>query len=313
MSGPALAARGRELALELGRSTPLPAAGASRRRCAVLWELGRDDLQVARLVEPHLDAIAIAAEAGGSLRHGCWYAVWASAPRPVLRRRGDGTAALVGDQAFCSGAACCDAALVAADEAGEVVLVDVDLRAGRERGTVEVDGRSWRTAAFDATGTGTVSYEDHPVLDGDLVGAPGSYLSRPGFWHGALGPAAVWAGGAAGLVELAERRGARGPHERALLGELRSLRWALAAQLDVAADEADAAPADVGAARRRALLVRNLVERQCTQVIDLFGRLCGPRALAQDAAAAARVQELGLYVRQVHREADLDELGGPGW
>jgi alkylation response protein AidB-like acyl-CoA dehydrogenase len=279
----------------------------------VLRSAGREDLSLARLVEPHLDAVAIGSELDRPVREGCWYAVWASAPRPTLRRRDDGTSVLVGEQAFCSGATLCDAALVAADDGDDVVLVDVDLRRGRAAGTTSVDLSAWSTPAFGATGTGSVTYRDHPVDVADRVGAPGAYLDRPGFWHGALGPAAVWAGGADGLVEAAEDRGARDAHERALLGELRSLRWAMVAELAVAADEGDAAPLDGGAARRRAAIVRNLVERQCTRVIDLFGRLGGPRALAHDGAASARVQELSLYIRQVHRAQELEQLGGTPW
>ena len=35
------------------------------------------------------------------------------------------------------------------------------------------------------------------------MGTPGWYVERNGFWHGAVGPAACWAGRAAGLVDAA--------------------------------------------------------------------------------------------------------------
>ena len=81
---------------------------------------------------------------------------------------------------------------------------------------------------------------------------------------------------------------------------------------DRAADDADAAPGDVEAARVRALVVRHLVERECTRVIEVFTRTFGPRPLAFDAEVIARVQELQLYLRQVHHGADLEELGAAG-
>ena len=85
-------------------------------------------------------------------------------------------------------------------------------------------------------------------------------------------------------------------------------------ELDAAADGADVDPADADAARTRALAVRHLVERQCIQVVDLFGRTLGPRPLAFDAEAIRRLQELQLYIRQVHPGDDAEELGGdPSW
>jgi alkylation response protein AidB-like acyl-CoA dehydrogenase len=305
-----LVRRSRELAVEAAASVPLPARGATSARWRTMWVLGREDLSVARLVEPHLDAVAILAEAGRRARPDCWYAVWASAPRARLAPRSDGSWDLTGTQAFCSGAPRCDAALVTAQLDDDVVLVDVDLRAGRTCGSITVDESTWRAPAFAATGTATVTYDGHRLPAADVVGAPGFYLDRPGFWHGAIGPAAVWAGGAAALTELAEHRQLRTQGERMLRGELRSLTWSMSAQLERGGVEADELPDDVEAARRRALVVRSLVERQCSRVIDLFGQLAGPRALALDDDVVRRVEELSLYIRQVNRAADLDQLGG---
>ena len=49
------------------------------------------------------------------------------------------------------------------------------------------------------------------------VGDPGAYLTRPGFWHGAIGVAACWLGGARAVAEPLYRR-ASDPHALAHLG-----------------------------------------------------------------------------------------------
>ena len=293
---------------------PTLAGGRTRERLAALRAVGREDLSVARLVEPHLDATAILGEAGRADPGDALHAVWASrsSEPPRLRRRGD-AGVLSGTQPFATGAELCDVALVAAvDEHGGDQLVAVDLVAGRADGTIVADTSTWATPAFAGTSTGTVTFLDHPIGEAAMVGPPGFYLSRPGFWHGALAPAAVWAGGAAGLVDVAERLPAATSHERVGRGELRILAWSMAAQLDAAADESDTAPDDVAGARRRALGVRHLVERQCVRALDVFGRTYGPRHLAFDAEVVARVAELQLYVRQVHHGGDLEELGADG-
>ena len=94
------------------------------------------------------------------------------------------------------------------------------------------------------------------VSDDALVGAPGSYLARPGFWHGGLGVAAVWHGGAVGVAAaLRQAAGTRPlyPHAAAHLG---GVEVALAAAESVLRDGAraiDDDPLDLaGDGQRRA-------------------------------------------------------------
>lgn len=301
---------------------PLPGDGATADRLAALFELGRVDLSLARIAEPHTDAIAILAEAGRGPALDGTYAVWASqAPGSTVTlhrsRSGPGSDGgddwwLEGRLAFCSGAILCDAALVVAAPAGDPdgpgVLVEVDLVTARRSGRLRADTSVWSSPAFAATCTATVEF-DHVVVGPDaVVGDPGSYLGRPGFWHGALGPAAVWAGGAAALVDTAVDADPHGPHRRAELGALVARRWELSRLLRGAGDEVDADPTDLRAAEARALAVRHLVERAAVEVIDGFGRAVGPRPMAFDLAVARRLQELALYVRQSHGGDDLERL-----
>ena len=88
---------------------------------------------------------------------------------------------------------------------------------------------------------------DSPTVDvaatlGDaaLVGGPGSYLARPGFWHGGIGVAAVWHGGAVGVATALRRAAATlplSPHAAAHLG---GVEVALAAGESVLGDSARA-------------------------------------------------------------------------
>lgn len=287
---------------------PKPGAGATPARHRALMEVGRRDLPAGRLAEAHTDALAILAEAGREPAPGALYGVWASEP-PGARldlRATPGGWILEGEKHFCSGLGICDAALVTAfapDEA-EPRLVEVDLTAARDR--VTVDTTTWATPALAETGTGTISFHRVEVPADAVVGDPGWYLRRPGFWHGALGPAAVWAGGATGLVDAVLDRAPGDDHQRARRGALRAAAWELAAVLDVAGDQIDADPEDRrGERTSRALGVRHLVERSCTGVIDLASRALGPGPLAFDPTIGRRVAELGLYIRQDHGEADL--------
>ena len=54
---------------------------------------------------------------------------------------------------------------------------------------------------MQASDTVDVELDDLPVGETDLLGPPGWYTDRPGFWWGGGGVAAVWLGGAFGVLD----------------------------------------------------------------------------------------------------------------
>jgi alkylation response protein AidB-like acyl-CoA dehydrogenase len=287
---------------------PLSGAGATPARLARLMEMGREDLSLAKLVEAHWDAVAILAEAGRESVAGALYAVWAAEiPGSCLTlSRDDGGLTLNGHKAFCSGAGLVDRALVTVT-CPEQQLVDLDLRANADN--IRFDGSFWRTSAFAATQTANAAITHARVQDSDLIEGAGWYLSRPGFWHVALGPAACWAGGAEGLVDYALKQKRRDTHTLAHLGAMQASVWAMRACLATAGAEIDESPFDCAKAYARALTVRHLVEQFCTDILRRFARAYGPYPLAADEEISRRYIELDLYLRQSHAERDLEALG----
>jgi alkylation response protein AidB-like acyl-CoA dehydrogenase len=295
---------------------PHPGAGRTAERLERLASFGEEDLSVARLAEPHLDARAIAEDLGVSLSVDGLYGVWASgghASTMTLHRDGSSWC-LTGDKPFCSGADICDGALVTVgcdDPVGDL-MVELDLVAARRSGRLLVERSDWATVAFEDTCTATIVADGLAVPASAVLGTARDYLDRAGFWHGALGPAAVWVGGIRSLVAAAAAAAHDDAHDRAAFGRMRALEWATGAWLRVAADEVDEHPGDLAGALRRAVTVRHLVQRSAIEVIDLFAQVGGPRSLAFDPVVVRRVQELQLYVRQFHGPVELELLGSPG-
>jgi alkylation response protein AidB-like acyl-CoA dehydrogenase len=289
---------------------PPPGGGETPARHHRLAEFGRIDLSLARIAEGHADAHAILAEAHRPPRHGALYGVWASdGPRSRLeaRRQSDGRWQLHGLKQYCSGAPFVNSALVTAHAEDGVLLFEVDVH---QRG-VRIQPGTWASPAMADTATGPVAFEAVSVPADSVVGAPNWYLQRPGFWHGALGPAACWAGGALYLVEAAGRLKRTDPHSRAHIGGLQAAAWGLCAVLDQAGREIDADPDDhTRAACARALMARHLIERSCTEVLDRFGRATGPQLLAFDEQVARQHMALAVYMRQCHAERDLETIAG---
>jgi alkylation response protein AidB-like acyl-CoA dehydrogenase len=265
-------------------------------------------VSIARLAEAHLDAVAILDEAGRRPVDGAVYGVWAADGgrhdvTGAVVDAGCASRSLQGRKPFASGLGVVTHALVTVRDAAsdDRVLVEVDV--SELRGI----GDPWTTAALREAHTDTASFQGDSI--GSVVGDPGWYLRRPGFWHGACGPAACWAGAAAGLVDAAAHLVDADPHRRAHLGAMRAAAWSMLACLRAAGDEIDASPADASAARERALCLRHVVERTASDVLDRFGRAFGPRPFVQNASIQQRFADTHLYLRQHHGERDAAVLG----
>jgi hypothetical protein len=291
---------------------PLPGSGRTAARWWKLAALTENDVVEGRLAEAHADALAILAELGGpSPRAGQFWGVWAAeAPHAVVTAVGDedGPVRLDGVKAWCSGAAICSHALITARCGDDRGLYAVDL--GQDE--VQPLPDDWHNAGMHAADTRSVRLNG---AVGVPVGRPGEYLSRPGFWHGAMGVAACWLGGARGVAAplyravAADRDGtAPDEHARAHLGAVDAALAAAEAILLSAASYVDAEPRGVRAeliARR----VRAVVESAVDEAVVRTGRALGPGPLVLDAGHAKRVADLTVYVRQSHAERDLAALG----
>ncbi len=291
-----------------GWSLPLPGAGATARRWRALRDLGATDLPLARLAEGHADAVAVLAELGGPpVGSGELLGVWAAEPPSgrVGARRVPGGWRLDGRKQWCSGARVCTAALVTAhaDDGRRLFLVDL-----ASPGAVAEPGR-WAAPGMAGSDTADVLLDDVPALE---VGGPRGYLDRPGFWHGGIGVAAVWAGGADGVAAVLERSVAAAPpdpYRDAAWGAVDVLLSGLDAALAVAAAEIDADPDDeAGTAARRAHRVRGLVARAGIEVLETVAGALGAGPAAHDARYGAHAADLAVYLRQHHGERDLAVL-----
>lgn len=286
---------------------PFPGSGQTALRHRRLAEFGRADLSLARLVEAHCDAMAILAEAGHQ-PHAGLYGVWAAetAGMGLSFKKSSEEISLTGKKMFCTGGGLLDRALVTVCEP-EHRLIDVNLR--EFPATVQFDLGDWKTSAFADTQTATACFSETPISEEDFVGGSGWYLARPGFWHGACGPAACWAGGAIGLVDYAIAHPRSDPHALAHLGAMKADVWALWSYLESAGRDIDAHPEDVAGTQAHALMMRHLIEQTCLDVLHRLARAYGPRPLAYEQAVLARYQELELYIRQCHGERDLEVIG----
>jgi hypothetical protein len=320
------------LAREAGSAAPRPGEGAT----AFLWEILASvtavDVAAGRVLEPHLDALAIlaqvrdtetgaAAPAAGSAAGRTWgvFAAEAAGMRLEAKAdpRADGGFVLHGSKPWCSLAAQLDGAVLTAHVEGQGPggrparrAFAVDLR---DPGvTCEVP--EWTSRGLREIPSGTVTFDGVPAVP---VGEPGWYFERPGFAWGGMGVAACWLGGAVALARdfrsaLAKSAaGGREPDQIALahLGETDRILASLTQYLARTAARIDAGGLTGSGAWSEALRVRGSVAAAVERIQTLVSQNLGPGPLAFNDAYGKRMADLSLYIRQHHAMRDDAQLG----
>ncbi len=297
-----------DLARAIGPDVPRPGSGQTAQRWAALSEIAAGDLSAARIVEAHLDALAILAEAGEAAPDGQTWGVFA-AEGPGLRLAasevGDGWV-LDGTKPWCSAAHLLDRALVTAHVPdGGRRLFAVDLRSP---GVTVAEG-VWVARGLADVASGPVEFDGTPATP---VGETGWYLTRSGFAWGGMGVAACWYGGMVALARtLWSAAGSREPDQIALLHLGRVDRQVEHSRLVLAeaAQRIDEGTADGEAGVLLAERVRGTVAVAAEAVLSSVAHALGPAPLALDEVHARRVADLQLYLRQHHAERDSARLG----
>ncbi len=273
-----------------------------------LLRLGATDVVLGRLTEGHLDALRILDQLGRAPVPDRAYAVWASRSQGTGlhgERVADGWV-LEGTLRFASGAGMVDRALVPVwTTDGRHHLLDLDVTSW------PWDDGVWQSPAMALSRSHTAHLDRVVAPDGSTtaVGPPEAYLSRPEFHLGGIGVAAVWAGCASRVLDLTE---AAVPEERRSPARLRRLGLAHADALTAAAvvrqggREAQAGTAD---ARRLASWVRSAVVASAHRVLEHARHAAGAAALAYDAALAAALHDLPLYLAQLDVDGEATWLG----
>lgn len=288
------------------RLDELPGAGRTPLRLRALFDIARSyELSTARLVEAHTDAVAILAEADRTPEPGCLYGVWASQHHSDGVVRDSTSSTISGSMAFATGIGHVERALLTASSPVGTVLIDVELDWAD---SVVGNTSTWTSPALRDSHTGSVTFQDHRVRASNVIGEPGWYLDRVGFWHGACAPAACWAGGAAGIIDAAAELVDDDPHRKAHVGALESHLWTLTAILDAAGRQIDADPDSRDAAELIARSLRHAVVSTARDVLDRFGRAFGPRPHVDATAVGQRCLDLDLYIKQHHAERELPQI-----
>ena len=285
-----------------------PAATARR-----LIRIAGANLSVARLYEGHINALRIVEMHGSAAQtarvaeivaKGAFLGVWgADGAEPV---RVDGHA-LRGAKTFASGLGTVTHAIItiAGDDAPRIGLIDV-----RDASRHHPD--DWAMRGMRATRSGGHDFAGIEVDEVDWIGAPGCYVTEPGFVSGVWRIAALQLGATFGLLDAArrhlgglERMGAEAqltrltpPMMRALAAETFVRRAACFGE-----STANTATPEQGVALSAA--ARLLTEEIAQQTIAAVEQSVGLVHFSQGSETGRMAEDLATYLRQAARDALL--------
>ena len=304
-----------DIAKDIGRTAPHPGQGSTGKLWELLASVTAVDVAAGRILEPHLDALHILAQAGHDQPAGAWGVFAAEGPGQKLeaKKDDDGGYVLEGDKPWCSLAAQLDGAVITAHLPGEKgrAAFAVDLR---DPG-VTCGEPAWTSRGLREIPSGPVHFNRVPAT---IIEGPGWYHQRPGFAWGGMGVAACWLGGAIGLArDFAESLARSADKGRAAdqvalahLGDIDRTINSATASLARAAERIDAFEPDAFSSTwSGALRVRGTVAAAVERIQTLVNQNLGPGPLAFNEAYGKRMADLSLYVRQHHAMRDDAQLG----
>ncbi|CAI3791478.1 hypothetical protein [Pseudarthrobacter sp. MM222] len=320
--------------LKLAETAEMTAPKPGDGRTAFLWELLASvtavDVAAGRILEPHLDAAAIVAQAAspadrdvtdrevtetsaveGLHSGGAWGVFAAEASGLRLEAvQTDGGVRLYGSKPWCSLAPQLDHAVLTAYADGGRAAFAIDLHAAG----VSFADPEWTSRGLREIPSGTVHFDGVSAVP---LGGPGWYYRRPGFAWGGMGVAACWLGGAVavarGFKESLRTAAAAGrePDQIALahLGEIDRTLTSLTGYLARTASRIDGGGLSGNGAWSEALRVRGQVAAAVERIQTLVSQNLGPGPLAFDEGYGKRMADLSLYIRQHHAMRDDAQLG----
>ncbi len=282
---------------------------------AMLRLIGQGSLATGRLIEGHVNAIALVVRYGSKAQitkvaaiaaAGRLLGLWVTdGPDDVRWSCG----VLQGQKQFCSGAGFVDDALITIRPAeGDALMALVSITNEGARATPS----AMRLQGMRAAVTGAVDFSGMQLVTADLVGAPGDYLRQPMFSAGAWRTSAVTLGGIEAMVaiaqaELANRGRAGSPHQLARMGQALIAQETARQFVARACECAESGCEPAGTISAFVNLSRIAVEEAALRVLQLVQRGLGLSAFMAGHPAEAIMRDLATYLRQPAPDETLCE------
>ena len=289
-----------------------------------LFELGRGNLAVGRIIEGHINALVLI-DAFGSAQQkekyfkcaeqGDLFGIWnTEIPKESvkLRKKGD-EFMLEGIKSFCSGGLSIDFALVTAQRyrSSQMLLVDINAHSH-----LKEDWSLWNPIGMRASVSCRIDFTQTPVTEKEFLGKPRDYYLEPNFSWGGVRFSTVQLGGAQSIFDevvktLVKRKRTSDPYQMKRLGKMAILLetakfWIAEAQrIENENDKNMAAAEKVNFAN----MMRSASLHICEEIIAIAEKAVGIQSTMIGSPLEQKIRDLRVYLKQAGPDAALASVG----
>lgn len=283
------------------------------RTARALMQVGAANLGVGRLYEGHINALLLIrqygteaqkSEVASRIVDGALVGVWGADGAVPVALDASGKC-LNGNKCFASGLGTVTHALVTVNSGPKVQLALVDVM-----DSARADPSTWNMQGMQATASGTYDFHNLPIDKIEWIGNPGDYLQEPHFVGGVWRIAALQAGAAAGLLDMAatELRAAGRMDAEAQTTRLMSVLMRVWAGMSLTERAAGATidqemmPENIVAT---SIAARLFTEEVGLDAIRAVEQSIGLRHFEAASETGRMARDLAVYLRQAARDAFL--------
>lgn len=290
----------------------------------LLFEMGRGNLSVGRIVEGHLNAILLINIYGNPehtkkyfecAENGSLFGIW-NTEIPTeglkLKKKGDDFY-LKGIKSFCSGGLNLDFAVVTAQRfrKGQMLLIDIN-----ENGHLQEDWSLWNPIGMRASASCRIDFSGTPIMEKQFLGQPNDFYKEPHFSWGGVRFSAVQLGGAQSIFDevvkdLTKRKRASDPYQKSRLGKMTILMetakyWISEAEkIEKKEEDAFSIEEKVNFAN----MMRSASLYICEEIISIAEKAVGMQSTMIGHPLEQKIRDLRVYLKQAGPDAALASVG----
>lgn len=290
----------------------------------LLFEMGRGNLSLGRIIEGHINALMLIDTFGTSqqkdkyfnhARKGALFGVWNTEnPQESVKFRKSGTSSVLsGAKSFCTGALNLDFAIVTAHRAKKTQMLIVDVG---ENPNLKEDWSLWDPIGMKASVSCRIDFTGTYVRDNQFLGKPQDYYKEPIFSWGGARFSAVQFGGARHIVDnvlndLSKRKRTDDPYQKYRLGKMAILMKTAELWISEANQIQQKNVKEISPMERVnfANMMRSACLEICEEIISIAEKAVGVQGIMLDHPLEQTIRDLRVYLKQAGPDAALVSVG----
>lgn len=290
----------------------------------ILFELGRADLSIGRIIEGHINALLLINKYGTEAQkkmyfdraiQGDLFGIWNTEMEweRVELKKIDNNLILSGAKDFCTGGLNINFAIINAAHLKGPHMVILPIR---KLTHLKEDWSHWNPSGMRASVSCRIDFTNTRITEDQLLGNIHDYYKEPFFSWGAVRFSAVQLGGAQSIIDtviedLVKRKRAGDPYQKMRLGQLNILMetgklWiAKAEKMEALLNDASHLKTTVNFSN----MMRTLSTETCEEIISIAEKAVGVQSYMKKHPMEKTIRDLRVYLKQAGPDMALASVG----